>query len=77
MDWDLKAGVQDDRPRSRRTIVGADRAGQLSEPTEAGRSLRETPGGESSFGWLIMGLGGLGLAALAGYGALRLRSKAV
>ena len=36
-----------------------------------------TPGGESSFGWLIMGLGGLGLAALAGYGALRLRSKAV
>jgi hypothetical protein len=31
---------------------------------------------ESSFGWLIMGLGGAGLAALAGFGALRLRSKA-
>ncbi|OGY29259.1 MAG: hypothetical protein A3F35_00700 [Candidatus Woykebacteria bacterium RIFCSPHIGHO2_12_FULL_45_10] len=29
----------------------------------------------SSFGWLIIGLGGLGLAALAGYGALRLRSR--
>jgi hypothetical protein len=29
---------------------------------------------ESSFGWLVMGLGGLGLAALAGFGALRLRS---
>ena len=33
-------------------------------------------GGESSFGWLILGLGGAGLAALAGFGALRLRSKA-
>ena len=33
-------------------------------------------GSESSVGWLIMGLGGAGLAALAGYGALRLRSKA-
>jgi len=34
------------------------------------------PGGSDSSNWLIVALAGAGLAALAGYGALRLRSKA-
>jgi hypothetical protein len=35
------------------------------------------PGSSDSSNWLIVGLVGAGLAALAGYGALRLRGKAI
>jgi|SRR3989344_5064293 len=43
---------------------------ETEEPNEG-----EKQQDKSSYGWLIVGLAGTGLALLAGYGALRLRSK--
>ena len=55
------------------TITCAVAATPLPRPGPVGQGPSD--GGSST--WLIVGLAGAGLAMLAGYGALRLRSKAV